>query len=518
MNPTRPSIAAAAAALHRRDPADAERILRLLLQGQPRHCEGLRLLGVALHQQRRNAEAREVLQQALTIAPGNALVTMNLGSVLGAIGEHSASIAAFRAASERDPTQAAAWFNLGKALKTDGQVAAAILPLQRAVALKPEHAVAQTVLGDALKIVGRTDAAVAAFRAALRAQPRAGAAWWGLANIKTVRFAPGDLHAIDNVLAAPDLAEETRAQILFAKARALEHEGDAERAFATLSEANRLQRRRLPWDRGAFSALATAVATAFPTSREAQHRDFGAEVLFVVSLPRSGSTLVEQILAAHSEVAAASELPDLPRVIAAESERRGRPFPDWVGSASADDWRRLGQDYLGRTQRWRNGKARFTDKLPNNFLYLGAAFNMLPGARAVACVRDGMDTCLSCYQQYFARGQAFSYDLTDLAAYYRDYLKLVSHWSRHFPERFCRIDYEQLVADPEPEIRRLLAACNLTFEPACLTPHQVEREVRTASAAQVREPIDRRGIGRARIYAAQLQPLADLLAAGQPIA
>lgn len=503
------AIAAAAAALHRRDPAGAERLLRQLLAHEPRHAEALRLLGVCLHQQRRNAEAREVLQQALAIAPDNALVQMNLGSVLGAIGEHQAGIDALRRATELDPGQAAAWFNLGKALKTQGQVAAAVAPLERAVAINPSHHVAQTVLGDTLKIIGRTAAAAAAYRAALNAQPRAGAAWWGLANIKTVAFEPADIVAMDTILADPALATETRAQILFAQARAQEQAGEPDRAFAALTAANRLQRQRLPWERQAFSTLAAAVSTAFPVAANADmaETDFGREVLFVVSLPRSGSTLVEQILAAHPEVAGASELPDLPQVIAAESRRRGQPFPQWVAAATAADWQRLGQEYLDRTRRWRGEKARFTDKLPNNFLYVGAAFAMLPGAHAVACVRDGMDTCLSCYQQYFARGQEFSYDLDDLAAYYLDYLRLLRHWSRHYPGRFSRIDYETLVGDPEPAIRRLLADCGLAFDPACLSPHRAEREVRTASAAQVREPIDRRGIGRWHFYGEHLHGL-----------
>ena len=518
MNPGRKTIAPAAAALRRKDPAAAERWLREFLAREPRHIEALRLLGISLHQQKRNAEALTILRQAEAWEPRNALLAMNLGTVLCAVGEFEAGIVALQRAAALDPNQAAAWFNLGKTLKSQGQVGAAIAPLQTAVALDPSHHVGRTVLGDALKIVGQSQAAQLAYRQSLTIEPRAGAAWWGLANIKTIAFEPGDIAAMDAVLADPGLAIEARIQILFAEARALEQAGDADRAFAVLTAANRLQRARLPWDRRAFSELTTAVAAAFPVEVGAAPDAAGPgdEVLFVVSLPRSGSTLVEQILAAHPDVAGASELPDLPRVIAAESQRRGQPFPAWAASASASDWQRLGQEYLARTQRFRGGKARFTDKLPNNFLYLGAAFAMLPGARAVACVRDGLDTCLSCYQQYFARGQEFSYDLDDLAAYYLDYLRLVRHWSQHFPGRFSRIDYETLVADPEPAIRQLLDDCGLEFDPACLSPHRSPREVRTASAAQVREPIDRRGIGRWQFYGEHLQGLRTALSANPP--
>ena len=514
-----PPWSAAAAALRAGQPALAESLLRQVLASAPPQPEALRLLGIALHQQGRHGDARAVLNEAWQRAPASALVAMNLGSVLRALGENEACLAALQRACELAPTLAAGWFNLGKSLKSLGRVADAVEPLQRAISLQANHPVALTILGDAQKILGNVPAAESAYRAALAHRPEAGAAWWGLANIKTLRLCTDDIERMQAVLAGRPLKVEVRAQIYFALARAWEQAGDADRAFAALTEANRLQRQLHPWDRQAFSRLTDAVIASFPVTDAVVDTDFGQEhfgqeLILVVSLPRSGSTLVEQVLAAHPAVAGASELPDLPIVLEQESRRTGKPFPQWVAAASAEDWRRLGQNYLARTRRWRGDRARFTDKLPNNFLYVGAALAMFPGARVVACVRSGMDTCLSCYQQYFARGQDYSYDLDDLAAHYTDYLRLLGHWSAHYPERFFVQRYEQLVADPEPQIRRLLDACALPFEVACLSPHQAQREVRTASAAQVREPIDRRGIDRWRFYGGRLQGLEQALAQG----
>lgn len=509
-----PPWSAAAAALRAGQPARAESLLQQALCRVPEHPELLRLLGIALHQQGRSVEAHAVLNRALQLTPTSALLQMNLGSVLRALGENDACLAALQHACELDPALAAAWFNLGKSLKSLGRVADSIPPLQRAIDLQANHPIALTILGDAQKILGDVPAAESAYRAALACRPDIGAAWWGLANIKTVRLRADDIDRMQAVLADTRLRAEVRAQIHFTLARAWEQAGEADRAFAALTEANRLQRELHRWDRQAFSRLTDAVLECFPVAAGVADPDFGQEVILVVSLPRSGSTLVEQILAAHPEVAGASELPDLPIVLEQESCRTGKPFPEWVASASANDWRRLGQNYLDRTRRWRGDRPRFTDKLPNNFLYVGAAMAMFPGAHIVACVRSGLDTCLSCYQQYFARGQEYSYDLNDLAAHYNDYLRLLRHWSAHYPERFFAQSYEQLVADPEPQIRGLLQACALPFELACLSPHQALREVRTASAAQVREPIDRRGIDRWRFYGERLRALEDALALG----
>ncbi len=207
-------------------------------------------------------------------------------------------------------------------------------------------------------------------------------------------------------------------------------------------------------------------------------------------MPRSGSTLVEHILATHPDVEGANEIPDLPQVIDDESRRRGQPFPQWVSAATATDWHRLGQDYLTRTARWRAQRPRFTDKNVINWPLLGAVRLMLPGAKIIHCHRDPVETCFSCYRQLFRHGVHYSYDLDEMAEYYRDYQRLSAFWLTRHPQHVLDFPYETLVQQPERQIRRLLFFCGLPFDPACLAPHQTKREVlSTASAAQVREPI-----------------------------
>ncbi|MET0232018.1 MAG: sulfotransferase, partial [Rhodanobacteraceae bacterium] len=229
--------------------------------------------------------------------------------------------------------------------------------------------------------------------------------------------------------------------------------------------------------------------------------------------PRSGSTLVEQILAAHPDVEGASELPDLEAVILEESTFRNQRFPEWVASATPADWQRMGERYLHRTRRWRESKPRFTDKMPDNWLLAGAALAMLPGARVVNVRRDAVETCWSCFKQLFGAGRhGYSYDLSDLAETWRDYDRLSTFWARRFPDRVREQSYEKLVAEPEAETRALLDFGGLAFDPACLEPHAATRSVRTASAAQVREPLHA-GTARSAAYGVRLDPLRRMLAA-----
>jgi tetratricopeptide (TPR) repeat protein len=504
--PAHPLFAEAQSALQQQRPDVAESALRRYLQIRPDDADALRLLAVAIHQQGRHAESMALLQQIVERLPGFALAHMNMGSVLRALGKAEKAIEAFRTASVIEPRRAAIWFNLAKALKHQGRIAEATVAIATAVQLEPKHSGALIVQGDLAKANGDVSLARQAFRAAITERPAAGAGWWGLANLKTVRLTESDVAAMQQALQAlPDRPIEDRVQIEFALARALEHRGEYETAMQALHRANRLQRRRIAWDRTAFSSHADHVMAAFAHT-EAQST-LGSECIFVVSPPRSGSTLVEQILAAHAHVSGASELPDFPRLMDEASRARHTSFPSWVQDSTPDDWHAIGLDYLDCTRRWRTESPISTDKLPDNFLYIGAILRALPRARVVFCDRDPRDVMLSCYQQFFAKGHAFSYDLNDIRSYLLDYRRLTTHWLTTFPEQCLRMHYESLVEAPEPEIRRLLAHCRLPFDPACLQPQLAQRSVRTASAAQVREPIDQRGIGRWQPYAAWLPPL-----------
>jgi tetratricopeptide (TPR) repeat protein len=506
-------LAQAGEHLERRDVARAMPLVEGARALEPNHPEVLRLWSVAQTLAGKPVEAIAALRRAIDTRPDDALLHNNLGSALRASGDMEGAVAAFRRATELAPTLAAAWYNLGRTLKSLALSDEAGTALERAVSLAPRHVSARIVHGDNLKALGRIEEAEAAYRKALRHRPDAAFAWWGLANLKTVRFDAADAQALMRCFEQTDRAEDERAVIGFALAKALEDQDRYADAFAILGQANALRRRQQPWDAAAFTRTVDAIIAAFSKQpmTPAQPRARGHEVIFIVSMPRSGSTLIEQIIAAHPDVEGAGELPDLSSVIDDESRRRGAAFPEWVAAATDDDWKRLGESYLERTVRWRERHARFTDTSLLNGPYVGTAAAMLPGARFVHCRRDAVETALSCYRQWFNHGQAFSYDLNDIAAYRRDHERLMSFWSEHLPGTFFTQVHEDLLAEPEASVRRLLDFCGLPFDPGCLEFHRSARSVRTASAAQVREPL-RRDTGRATRYGASLEPLRRALA------
>ena len=480
----------------------------------PRDPAVLRMHAAYLNRVGRHADALAILHPLFETGPGDPELFDHLARAQLGSGDAEAAMTTWQRACEQFPESAEAWFNLGRALAADASVEKSVRAFERAVALAPDNRATRVMLGDALAQIGRIEDAVAQYREVLRTRPDTGHAWWGLANLKTVPFDATDLERMQAQMRRADLAEHHRAVLAFALAKAYEDQGRYADAYATLVEANRRMRRAVPWDAARFRSAMAAVNEALsgPVAR-AESPDLGGEVIFVVSLPRSGSTLVEQILAAHSEVEGASELPDLEAVLRAESARRKVEFPGWAQAATPADWERLGREYLERTARWRRNKPRSTDKTPGNWVHLGAIRAMLPGARIVDCRRDPVETAFSCFRQLFATGQAFSYDLADIVDYLEVHDAATAFWQARNPDRVRIQSYEALLAEPEAEIRALIAFCGLPFETACLAFHEASRAVRTASAAQIREPL-RRDTARGARYGALLDPLRKLLARG----
>jgi tetratricopeptide (TPR) repeat protein len=489
--PLRQCMAAAAGHLAAERLAETIAALSPVLTAHAHHPEALRLLGIVLHKSGQPADAIDAYRQALQSAPDDALLWNNLGSAQRATGDGDGAADSFRRAVELAPQLGAAWYNLGKMYKAQGRLELARPALERALQCDRTHVPARVTLGETLRSLGQVEAAVGAFEQAIRDEPRAGGAWYALADLKTYRFDASQASRLQQLLAGDGLSEEQRIFIGFAAAKALDDLGRFEEAYAALAEANRRKHASFSeWDGAALALHYEHIGTAFlqpaPPPLDGQ---LGAEVIFVVSLPRSGSTLTEQILAAHSSVDAAGEMPDLAQILDAESARRGRLFPHWVEQATAVDWDRLGREYLQRSLRWRGAAARFTDKSLANWPLVGAIRRMLPAARIVNCRRDPVENCLSCFRQLFAQSHEYSYDLHDMARQWRSYDRLSRQWATQFPEQVFDSDYELLVQEPERCIPALLAFCGLGFEAACLEPHRVQRSVRTASAAQVRQPI-----------------------------
>jgi tetratricopeptide (TPR) repeat protein len=497
---------AAAHAIRAGAEAKARQALDATLALAPGHPEVLRLYAILHARMHRHAEAKALLQQAIAQWPDYALAHSDFGNVQQAAGELEPAFASWRQACALAPKAPMPWFNLGRNLQLHGDTAAAIEALQHTHALAPDFLPALILLGDALVHAGRFDEADTRYRAALLLHPACGDAWRGLANMKTRPLSDADREQLASALQRNGLEPADRIAMGFALGKVCEDQGRYEQAFAALNRANAELRQLHPWNAGAFRAHAEALLAASARLPTAPDSSLGHEVIFIVGLPRSGSTLFEQILAAHPDVEGASDLPDLEQVIAEESTRRRQPLLQWIVAAGSDDWQRLGRRYLELTARWRRDKPRHTDKLPSNWLLGGMLGAMLPGARIVDARRDALEAGWSCYKQQFYKLPHFACTLTDIAAYIRDYERIMATWQAAAPQRIRIQRYEALLAAPEREIRDLLAFCDLPFDPACLDHQHAKRSVRTASAAQVRQPLQR-DTARAARYGALLDPL-----------
>jgi tetratricopeptide (TPR) repeat protein len=368
------------------------------------------------------------------------------------------------------------------------------------------------------KTLGRREEAIAEYREAAAARAGYGDAYWSLANLKTYRFEDQELAQMRTAESAATTSAVDRYHLCFALGKALEDRQQYAESFEYYLHGNALKRsesRYRPETHELNTRLQSEVCTPALFARHEGGGALAADPIFIVGLPRSGSTLIEQILASHSAVEGTQELADLPRIAASLKGRDANPddprYPAVLAELSAEDYRRLGQNYLSDTRVYRTGKARFIDKMPNNFRHIGLIHLMLPNAKIIDARREPMACCFGIFKQLFANGQEFSYSLKDIGRYYRTYLEIMRHWDAVLPGRVLRVQHADVVDDLEGNVRRLLDYCELEFEPGCLEFHRTERSVRTASSEQVRQPIYRDSLDQWRRYEPWLGPLRESL-------
>ena len=366
-------------------------------------------------------------------------------------------------------------------------------------------------IGHLHKTLGNRPACEAAYRECLARAPAMGEVYWALADLKTYVFSDAEIAAMQALL-RDDGDDVDQAHLRFALGRAFEHRREYATAFEHYASGNRRRRKTIAYDIRVFEAKTRRVRECFDAAFLAGRAGAGFEdpaPIFIVGLPRSGSTLVEQILASHSAVEGTFELPNVLTIVREfdHSDEAHDAYPEVVRAVPAGRFAELGRRYVEETRPLRSGAPRFIDKMPNNFSHVGLIHCILPQATIIDVRRHPMDACFSTFKQHFAEGQSFSYDLEDLGRYYRCYLDLMDHWDAVLPGKVLQLRYEHLVRDPERQIRRLLAHCGLEFEPACLAFHETKRAVRTASAEQVRQPLYSSGVGYWKHFASALDPL-----------
>jgi tetratricopeptide (TPR) repeat protein len=514
-----PRLRRAAAALNRNDIPVAEALLREHLKQQPTDVAAIRMFAEVAARLERYIDSANLLQRCLELAPNFSAARFNYAMVLHRMNRHEEALAQVNRLLAQTPDDPGL-FNLKAAVLSGVGRYEESLPLYAsALAAMPEQPRVWLNYGHALKTVGRQADCVAAYRQSLKFEPGLGVAYFSLANLKTFRFEPADVEAMRSQLGRTQISQDDRLHFEFALGKALEDAAQYAESFEHYAAANRLRRADLHHDADRASARVRRSKALLDADFFAARRGYGSparDPIFIVGLPRAGSTLLEQILASHSMVEGTMELPDVSS-IAAElihpvSGDPAASYPQVLASLTAADCRRLGEKYLERTRIQRHTAAPFfIDKMPNNFLYLGLIQLILPNARIIDARRHPLACCFSGFKQHFARGQNFSYGLEDIGRYYRDYVELMAHFDTALPGRVHRVIYESLVGNIETETRRLLDACGLPFEIGCLRYYENDRAVRTASSEQVRQPIFRDGLDQWRHYQPWLGPLVEAL-------
>jgi tetratricopeptide (TPR) repeat protein len=496
----------AALALHDNRLSEAEPLLKTHLKEDPFDVQAIRMLAELAGRIGRYRDAENLLRRAVELSPGFTAARANLAIVLYRQNRPDEAIAELDLVLEEEPENPGHANLKAAALARIGGFDDAIALYEEVLKSAPRQPKVWMSYGHMLKTVGRQADGVAAYRRSIALMPELGEAWWSLANLKTVKFDDDDIAAMEAALARADISDEDRFHLDFALGKAFEDRRQAAEAFAHYAAGNRLRGTKIAYDADETEALVDRSIQLFTPDFFAARAAAGYDApdpIFILGMPRAGSTLVEQILSSHSRVEGTSELPDIP-ILA----RRWADYPDRLGVVPHDRLRALGEEYLQRTRiQRRTDRPLFIDKLPNNWAHVPLIHLILPNATIIDARRHPLGCCFSNYKQHFARGQAFSYSLDDMGRYYRDYVRLMAHVDTALPGRVHRVTYENMVDDTEAEVRALLAACGLDFEPACLEFHKTDRAVRTASSEQVRQPIFREGTEAWKAFEPWLDPL-----------
>ncbi|MFT5037619.1 MAG: tetratricopeptide (TPR) repeat protein [Flavobacteriaceae bacterium] len=509
----------AASAMIDNDIPKAERLLKAQLKKTPTDVPAIRMLAEVAVRCGNNDDAEKLLVRCLALAPSFTAARYNYATLLHRLNKSSQALVEIERLLLESPSNPSYRNLTAVILSRVGDYERSSLIYSQLLEEYPANAKIWLSYGHVLKTEGRQEDCIAAYRQSIQHNPSFGEAYWSLANLKTFRFSMEDMSAMKRQVRGSDITQDDRVQFEFALGKAAEDAHDYALSFQHYNQGNSLYRESTRYDADGNSARIERLKCKFTSEFLKDRIGSGHETaapIFIVGMPRSGSTLLEQILASHSLVEGTTELPDIISMaleMSGEGETKEiTQYNNVLATKSREELRELGAQYIERTRVHRKTDSPFfIDKMPNNFLHIGMIHLILPNAKIIDARRHPLGCCFSNFKQYYARGQNFSYSLSDIGRFYHDYVELMGHFDEVLPGRVHRVIYEDTVEDTEAQVRKLLAYCQLDFEPDCLRFFENQRGVRTASSEQVRQPIYRQGMEQWINYEPWLNPLKESL-------
>ena len=497
---------------------DAESTLKSALKKNVNNVDAMHFLALIYHDENKKLnDAEALLRRATEIAPDFKQAIASLGRLLLDNGKWSDAIQAYEKLIEIEPTDDKAWAGLGRSLSLAGQVEKAVTAYEKSLALNSASPNVHMAYAHSLKTVGNQKEALVEYRESIKLRPELGESYWSMANLKVFQFEASEIEAMELQIKSSELSDSARIHFLFSLGKAYEDKKDFNQAWNYYELGNNVQRGLLSYDPVANQMQLESIKKVFSHDFIDQYRHDGFpadDPIFIVGLPRSGSTLIEQILASHSLVEGTSELPNIGDIAIGTGRYRadGLTYPKTLRSLTKRDLKAYGKEYLQQIDRHRTSRTPFfIDKMPNNFAHIGFIKLILPNAKIINTRRHPLDSCLGAYKQLFAKGQNFTYEKFELAQFYCDYIDVMDHWHEVFPGEILDIHYEETITDLEKQTRKVLEFCGLNFEEQCLRYYETKRAVKTASSEQVRQPVYTSALGFWENYSSQIEDWKDHL-------
>jgi len=516
LEPTKERLATAAQAFARGEVEKAEKITRETLREYPDDVDGLRLLASIANKMEQRADAIVLLERAVQIKPRFAGAWGDLAETYTESEDYGKALDAVQRVIKLQPKLPFGHMIRGSILGKMDDHEGSIKSYKSALKIEPQHIGSNMGMGNILKTIGHYDDAVAAYKKCIEAQPMFSEAYWSLANLKTYTFEESEIEKMEEHIQNPDLPPASKAFFHIALANAKEKQKNYGEAWYHFFTGNELRRQTEVYDsvttQVTHETLMETFTIDFVTSTKGKGCLSDAPI-FILGLPRSGSTLVEQIIASHSKVEGTRELPDISLLGRKLTKMKppGIKYPDAVKHMTDEEKIEFGEDYLKTSMRYRTDKPHFIDKMPNNFAHIGFIKTILPNAKIINAQRHPLDSCVSSFKQLFYKGQSWSYDLFEIGEYYLEYVRLMKHWHEIYPNEIYNIQYEKLIENQEEETRKLIEYCGLEWEEDCLKFYENKRSVNTASSEQVRQPIYKGAMLAWKNYESELGPLIEIL-------